>query len=131
VKKIGIINRDVSALVAQLGHHDLLVVSDAGFPTPKGVPYIDLSIDEGTPTVAEIIAMIGRELQVESFVFAEESAGSAGDRATEIGAILPDAVPSRIPHAEVLAMAANARGLIRTGECRAFGNVILVTGVTY
>jgi D-ribose pyranase len=131
VKKTGILNRDVSALVAQLGHHDVLIISDAGFPTPPGVPYIDLSIIEGQPTVAEVIAMVGSELQVERFVFAEESADSVGDRAVEIGGILPDVESSRIAHAELLVMAAGARGLIRTGECRAFGNVILITGVTY
>jgi D-ribose pyranase len=131
MKHTGIMNREVSALVASLGHHDLLIVSDAGFPTPPGVPLIDLSVEEGVPTVAEIIAMVARELQVERFRYAEESVASVGDRAVELAEILPGAVAEPLPHATLLEQAEHARGLIRTGECRAFGNVVLVTGVTY
>ncbi len=131
MKHTGIMNRDVSALVASLGHNDLLIVSDAGFPTPPGVPLIDLSVKEGVPTVAEIIAVIARELQVEGFRFAQESVATVGDRAVELAGILPGAAAERVPHATLLEQAKHARGLIRTGECRPFGNVVLVTGVTY
>ena len=44
MKKTGILNRDLSSLVAAMGHYDRLVVSDAGFPIPKGVPCIDLTL---------------------------------------------------------------------------------------
>jgi D-ribose pyranase len=47
MKKTGIINRDVSALVAQMGHYDALMISDAGFPIPRGVPCVDLSLVAG------------------------------------------------------------------------------------
>ena len=44
MKYTGIINRDVSAMVARTGHFDRIVISDAGFPIPAGVPCIDLSM---------------------------------------------------------------------------------------
>jgi RbsD / FucU transport protein family len=52
---------------------------------------------------------------------------------------LPAAVQACFPHAQVEHMsheqfkivAASARGVVRTGECTPYANVILVSGVTY
>lgn len=128
MKKTGIINRDVSALIAQMGHHDALIIADAGFPTPKGVHYVDLSLKPGSPTVAEVVMMVAQELQVERFHFAAEASEGGAEG---VSVILPEAEAVPIPHAEVMQLAAGARGMIRTGECRAYANVVLIAGMTY
>ncbi|MGL4651398.1 MAG: RbsD/FucU domain-containing protein, partial [Caldilineaceae bacterium] len=34
MKEIGLINRDLEAVISSLGHMDELIVCDAGFPIP-------------------------------------------------------------------------------------------------
>lgn len=131
MKKTGIINRDVSALVAQMGHLDALIISDAGFSVPRGVGCVDLSLAAGRPTVDEVVAMVAQELEVERFHFADKAAEGFADRAADIGGLVPNAVATSMPHAEVKRLASGARGMIRTGDCRAYANVILISGVVY
>ena len=50
MKKIGIINQPISAVVAGLGHTDTVVIADAGLPIPAGPERIDLALTEGIPT---------------------------------------------------------------------------------
>lgn len=131
MKKTGILNRDIAALVAAMGHYDGLVVSDAGFPIPKGVPCIDLTMGENAPTVLEVLRMIALELEVEQFYFANEVLPSPESRSAEIAAIFPKAKSFPVPHAEFKKLALEARGIVRTGDFHAYGNVLLASGVAY
>lgn len=131
MKKTGIINRDVSALVAQMGHTDALMISDAGFPIPHGVPCVDLSLAAGQPTVDEVVEMVAQELEVERFHVADEAAGVFADRTAEIQALLPNASAKQMSHTEMKVLVAGARGVIRTGDYRPYANVVLISGVPY
>ena len=91
MKYTGIINRDVSAMVARTGHFDRIVISDAGFPIPPGVPCIDLSMGPNLPKVPDVLKMIALELPVEQFWFANEIQPSAEARSKELLAIFPKA----------------------------------------
>ena len=44
MKKTGIINSEVSAVVANMGHMDWLSIGDAGMPVPFGTKKIDLAV---------------------------------------------------------------------------------------
>lgn len=131
MKRVGILNRDVSALVAAMGHYDRLVISDAGFPVPRGVPCIDLSLRPTSPTVLEVAELLAVELQVEEFYYATEVRAQVPDREAQIQAVFPDAVARPVAHAVFKNLAAEARGLIRTGDFTSYGNVMLVSGVVY
>lgn len=37
MKKVGILNSEISKIVADMGHMDTLAVVDLGFPIPQGV----------------------------------------------------------------------------------------------
>lgn len=131
MKGVGILNRDLSALVAAMGHYDRLVVSDAGFPVPPGVSCIDLSLRPSTPTVLEVLEIIAVELEVEEFYVASEAANHLPNREKEVIDVFPRATGHAVPHAQFKQLAAHARGLVRTGEFTSFANVILVSGVVY
>ena len=131
MKKTGILNRDLSALVAAMGHYDRIVVSDAGFPIPKGVPCIDLTMGANTPTVLEVLKVIALELEVQEFYFANEYLPSPADRSSDIQGIFPNAQSFPIPHVEFRKLAMEARGIVRTGDFHAYGNVLLASGVAY
>lgn len=43
MKKRGILNAQLSYLLAALGHKDLFMIGDAGMPIPEGVEVVDRS----------------------------------------------------------------------------------------
>ena len=131
MKRTGILNRDLSALVAAMGHYDRMVVSDAGFPIPKGVPCIDLSMRANVPTVLEVLEIIAIELEVEQFYFASEVLTTQPTRLSQIAQKFPRAESFSIPHQEFKKLASEARGAVRTGDFSPYSNVLLASGVAY
>ena len=131
MKYTGILNRDISSMVARTGHFDRIVVSDAGFPIPAGVECIDLSMGPNLPKVADVLRMLALELPVEQFWFAEEIKPSAAERAKELLEIFPKAESIPLAHAEFKKLAYGAVGVIRTGDFHAYGNVMVASGVAY
>ena len=72
MKKTGILNSRISAVVAQMGHKDTLAIGDAGLPVPMGTEKIDLAVklqDQHSKTVLETVLT---ELEVEGITLAEE-----------------------------------------------------------
>ena len=47
MKKTGILNSDISRVVADMGHMDWLGIGDAGTPVPKTTEKIDLAVSAG------------------------------------------------------------------------------------
>jgi D-ribose pyranase len=131
MKYTGIINRDISAMVARTGHFDRIVISDAGFPIPASVPCIDLSMGPNLPKVTDVLKMLTLELPIEQFWFAKEIQPSADERAKELSAIMTKAECIPLPHADFKVLAYGAVGVIRTGDYLAWGNVMVASGVAY
>ena len=50
-----LLNREIIAEVAALGHTEYLVIADCGLPVPKGVKSIDVSITAGTPSFLDVL----------------------------------------------------------------------------
>ena len=55
MKKHGILNAQLSGLIAALGHKDQFMIADAGMPIPKGVPIVDLVLVGGVPTFQQVM----------------------------------------------------------------------------
>ena len=66
MKKSGILNTDLAAIVAGLGHGDLMVIGDAGLPVPQGVPCIDLAVTLGVPQMLDVLDAVLSEMCVET-----------------------------------------------------------------
>jgi D-ribose pyranase len=131
VKKTGVLNRDLSALIAAMGHYDLLVIADAGFTIPKGATCIDLSMGPNVPTVLQVLEVVALELEVEKFYVSTEVLEFQANRFSKIQELFPRANCCPVAHAEFKELAAQGRGVIRTGEFLPFGNVLLMSGVIY
>jgi D-ribose pyranase len=131
VKKTGLLNRDLSEVVASLGHRDMLVIADAGLPIPAGVRRIDLAVSPGLPPFLAVLQAVLSELKVEEAIVAQEM----GERSPQVLKALRDAlgdVPIRtMPHSEFKAQTAQARAVVRTGEFTPYANVILIAGVAF
>ena len=121
-----LLNREIIAEVAALGHTEYLVIADCGLPVPKGVKSIDVSITAGTPSFLDVLNAVSEELVIESVILAEEIDEKNKSLAAEMHARY-----SEVPHETFKELTRNAKCIIRTGETTSYANVILVGGVNF
>lgn len=131
MKKIGIINQPISALIAGLGHMDRIVIADAGLPIPAETARIDLALREGVPTFMQTLETILEEMQVESAIIAEEISEHNPQMEASIRAVLGEIPITKTPHEKFKQETSSARAVIRTGEFSPYSNIILVSGVVF
>jgi len=131
MKKIGILNKEISDVIAGLGHTDQIIICDAGFPIPQGVRRIDLALEEGLPSFLDTLRVILKELCVEKIIVEKETKEVSPKRYEEIIELLPNVEVEVIPHVEFKERSKNVKAIIRTGEFTPYSNVILVAGVIY
>ena len=131
MKKCGILNRDLSEIVAGMGHTDMLVVCDAGFPIPVDARRVDLAVSDGNPRFADVLEVILRELAVERVIAEAETETYNLAVYDEIRRIFSNTPIEKIPHAEFKKMLGQVKAVVRTGEFTPYSNIILVGGVVY
>jgi D-ribose pyranose/furanose isomerase RbsD len=123
-----ILHPQLARALAELGHTDIAMVVDAGFPIPRTVERIDLGFAPGLPTLAQILGVLRQELFVETVTFAEDVpthnprlfdllreiyTGSGADLAT-------------VTHEQLCTeVAPRAKVIIRSGSLEPWGNVAL------
>ncbi len=133
MKKTTCINSEISRVIARMGHFDTLTIGDAGLPVPDGVPRIDLAVKLGLPKFADVLETVLTELKIQKATIAEEMAEVNPEllaymkkKMAEEGAELV-----MVPHEELKRLSASSKSVIRTGECRAYANVILESNVVF
>lgn len=131
MKKQGVLGHALAEAIAAMGHTDLLVIADAGFPVPPGVPRIDLAVRCGLPPMLEVTRAVAGELQVEAVTIADELIAREDALPGALRELFPDAPFNHVPHEELKRLSERARAVVRTGECTPYYNVILTSGVTY
>ncbi len=131
MKKIGILNQPISAVIAGLGHTDTLVVADAGLPIPAGPQRIDLALTQGIPTFLDTLRVVLSEMQIEKVIIAEEMTRISPEIYRAVQELVGDVPIETCPHTSFKAMTAEARAVIRTGDFIPYANIILVSGVVF
>ncbi len=128
MKKIGIINADIAAVTASLGHNDQLTIVDAGYPIPTSTQRIDLALTRGVPTFLQTLEVVLSEVYVERIILAEEIKAYSPHILEGIQRLLPDAPIAFVPHSEFKQVVPGTRAVIRTAEFTPYANIILVAG---
>ena len=129
MKELGIINRDLSSIISEQGHQDLLMVVDAGFAIPKELRVVDLSLAENKPMVLEVLAEIKKFFSVEKMVMAKQTQETNPTLFNKISnAWGTDMDVQVVDHSDLKEKAKEVKAVIRTGDFTAYGNVILVSG---
>lgn len=129
MKEVGILNREVSKVISEQGHQDLLMVCDAGFSTPKDVEVIDISLKENSPTVVEFLNELKKFFSVEKIILANQTKNTNPSYFNEITSVFDDNPEvETIDHKELKELAKQVKAIIRTGDFTAYANVILVSG---
>ncbi len=131
MKKIGIINQPISAVISGLGHMDTVVITDAGLPIPVETERIDLALAEGIPAFLDTLRIVLSEMQVETAIVAQEMLSASPGIYEAIQELLGEAPIKTIDHEAFKAQTKTARAVIRTGEFTPYANIILVAGVVF
>ena len=131
MKKTGIINAPLSAVVAKLGHMDMIAIADAGLPIPDGVLRIDLALKKGVPGFVETLKVVLIEMQVEKIILAEEIKEKNPAVLKGIKDLIDDVAIEFITHEDFKRATKGTRAIIRTGEFSPYANIILVSGVVF
>ncbi len=132
MKKIGLLNRDLSEVIASMGHTDALVIADAGLPIPDCVRRIDLAVVEGIPAFLSVLSAVLTELKVERAVIAQEMLEVSPKVGVAVRELLGDDVQiETVPHEKFKELSRSAKAIVRTGEFTPYANVILYSGVVF
>ena len=128
MKKVGIINQPISAVISELGHTDTLTIADAGLPIPASTRRIDLALTAGVPSFVQTLQAILEELFVERAIVAEEMKAVSPQIFAAVEQILVGVPIELVPHVSFKEQPAESRAIIRSGEFTPYANIILVAG---
>ncbi len=131
MKKSTLLNQPTSAVIAEMGHTDELVIADAGLPIPGSTQRIDLAVTRDVPGFLETLRVVLSELEVESAVIAEEMAATNPSVYAQLMDLLGAMPIAVMAHDDFKKRTAGAKAVVRTGECSPYANVILVSGVVF
>ena len=132
MKKQGVINYEISQVIASMGHTDILVIADCGLPISKDVRRIDLAYTIGKPSFIDVLKTILEELKVEEAIIASEMKEHNFSIYKDIYKELTDIkIIENINHEEFKKITQKATAVIRTGEATPYANIILKSGVVF
>lgn len=127
------INPQLSKIISETGHTDLLVVTDAGLPIPPGSQRVDLAYRPGAPEWLDVLDTVLAEVVIEGATMSSETAEVSPHLLEEIRARLePLGIEvALVPHEEFKETTKEARAFVRSGEYTPYANIILQAGVAY
>lgn len=129
MKRHGILNSHISKVLTDLGHTDMIVIADCGLPIPAGVERIDLALELGTPSFADVVRVVADDMAIEQVTLATEI-NDTNVNALEVVNQL-DVPQDFVSHEAFKELTKQAKVIIRTGEATPYANVILHAGVIF
>lgn len=131
MKKIGILNSEISKVISELGHTDKIVICDSGLPIPAHVQRIDLALKQGVPTFMDCLETVLQEMHVEQAFVAREMDQISPKLKNEMESVLAGVTLHEVSHEELKTLTHEVKVIIRTGEFTPYANVILQAGVIF
>lgn len=131
MKKTTLLNSDLSRVISRMGHTQTLTIGDAGLPVPKGVERIDLAVVKGLPGFLDVLDAVLTELHVEKIVLAEEIKTVNPEMEADVLKRFPGIAVEYVPHETFKKCTQSSEAIVRTGETKAYSNIILQSGVTF
>ncbi|HTX99807.1 MAG TPA: D-ribose pyranase [Bacteroidota bacterium] len=133
MKKNGVLNSQLSYVLASLGHTDSVVVCDCGLPIPRDREKVDLALIKNVPRFIETVRVVLEEIHVEKAIIATELESVNPKTYAQLMELLDGIETEKMPHEQFkqLSAANRSTAFVRTGEASPFANVILVSGVDF
>jgi D-ribose pyranase len=130
MKRNGILNLGLSQAIAAMGHGDIMIICDAGFPIPSHVNRVDLAIVADVPDIETVLTAISSDFIAEKVGYADEMAANNPRLKEKVDKIFAGSELVTFPHAKILTeLAGNAKSIVRTGAFDPWGNIALFSGV--
>lgn len=92
----GILNRDIAAELARMGHTDRLLIADAGLAIPDSTRVIDLSLAENVPTAVDVLKELLKHFSVEGIILSQATLDVSPSREREFKACFPPELPCQV-----------------------------------
>ena len=125
-----LLNAELSHAIATMGHGDLMIVCDAGFPIPSTAWRIDLAIVPDLPDLETVLGVIAQNMIAERVGYADVLGKHNALLLEKVKRLFPDADHEPVKHEAILTeMAAKAKAIVRTGAFDPWGNILLYSGV--
>lgn len=147
MKTKGVLHNELAKVIANMGHGDMLVVTDRGFPFPRHnmTACIDVSVGRDLPKFIDVVKVILEELEIESVIIADETEKISPRVFHELQDILSQKTNKGnpieqkiIPHTEFKHLVLDGalegqevKAMVKTGQFTPFANIILVSGVDF
>jgi len=147
MKTEGILNSNLIRVMGRMGHGDLLVITDRGFPFPLHglTETIDLSVTKNIPAFMDVVKAVVSDFEIEEAIIAEETGKVSPHVQKQLLEVLSkkknkgnDIKITYIPHDKFknLVLHGAERGepvacFVKTGEFTPYANVILVSSVPF
>ena len=130
MKRGRLLNANLNHAIAAMGHGDLMIVCDAGFPIPSDAWRIDLAIAPDLPDLATILDLIAEHFIAEKVAYADTLPDHNPVLLETVKSTFAEADHDMLPHETILGeMAAKAKVIVRTGAFDPWGNILLYAGV--
>lgn len=130
MKKGTVINTQLSQVIADMGHFDLLGIGDAGMPVPEDAWKIDLAVSKNLPSFIDVLKNVLSELQVQKVYLAEEIKTENPEQLKQIQELI-DVPIAFMPHDQMKQDLSKTKAFVRTGEMTPYSNILLESGVTF
>ncbi len=125
-----ILNSELSHAIASMGHGDLMIVCDAGFPIPRDAWRVDLALIQDVPDLETVLTAISGSFIAEKVAYAAEMAQNNPRLLEKVKRIFAEAEHATIPHSQILGgIAKQAKVIVRSGAFDPWGNILLYSGV--
>jgi len=131
MKKTGILNYKIEEYLSKIGHTQTLVICDPGLPIPQDRDVIDISLLPGIPSFMQVLTAVAEEMKIEKYFYASEIKDKNNQLLANINSVLGGITSEEVSHETLKKMSKDSLVFIRTGECSAYANVLLVAGVTF
>lgn len=129
MKRSSILNKDLSEVIASMGHTEYLIVCDAGFPIPNDVRRVDLALTENVPDLTTVLSLIEKEFIAEKIYVAEDVLTNNKPLYHSIKQIYGNVEIDTFPHEKMLTeVSRQAKAIVRTGSFEPWGNIVLQSG---
>ncbi|MCB2093002.1 MAG: D-ribose pyranase [Rhodobacteraceae bacterium] len=136
MRKGRLLNGPLSGLLGGLGHSDRIMVTDAGWPIPDHLKY-DLCLTHGIPRLKDVFSVIASELVIERVIVDAEMRNYGPEVHAEILKVVTaqgNAAEIVVDHEEHHVFKHHAdrvKGIVRTGECIPYCNLLIVAGLAF
>ena len=127
--KSGIINGQLSSVLARFRHVNTLAIVDGPFPSYPNVELVDLALVKGFPTIPDVLDAILPYLDLTGIYLANEFSEKVDAVTVAKYKKYFENIPTiLIPHEEFKVKVGQALAIIHTGDAVPYSSVILKSG---